>query len=72
MRSRSISYPSDSGTLHGGVYDTFMGEAKCLSVSSLVGLRTATTHLSLHFGLPPLERTRLPYATLAFSILPSS
>ncbi len=23
-------------------------------------------------GLPPLERTRLPYATLAFSILSSS
>ncbi len=45
------------------------------SLSTRKTTRIARPSLQLFrrgFGLPPLERTRLPYATLAFSILSSS
>jgi uncharacterized protein (TIGR00369 family) len=38
-----------SGTLHGGVYTSLIDNAMGLSVSSLVGLRTATTQMDVHF-----------------------
>ncbi len=38
-----------NGTLHGGVYASLMDNAMGLSVSSLVGLRTATTQMNVHF-----------------------
>lgn len=36
-------------TLHGGVYASLIDNAMGLSVSSLVGLRTATTQMNVHF-----------------------
>ncbi len=38
-----------NGTLHGGVYTSLIDNAMGLSVSSLVGLRTATTQMDVHF-----------------------
>lgn len=38
-----------NGTLHGGVYSSLLDNAMGLSVSSLVGLRTATTQMNVHF-----------------------
>lgn len=38
-----------NGTLHGGVYTALLDNAMGLSVSSLVGLRTATTQMNVHF-----------------------
>jgi len=38
-----------NGTLHGGVYASLIDNAMGLSVSSLVGLRTATTQMNVHF-----------------------
>ncbi len=38
-----------NGTLHGGVYSSLIDNAMGLSVSSLVGLRTATTQMDVHF-----------------------
>jgi uncharacterized protein (TIGR00369 family) len=38
-----------NGTLHGGVYTSLIDNAMGLSVSSLVGLRTATTQMNVHF-----------------------
>ncbi len=38
-----------SGTLHGGVYTSLIDNAMGLSVSSLVGLRVATTQMNVHF-----------------------
>ncbi len=37
------------GTLPGGVYTSLIDTAMGLSVSSLVGLRTATTQMNVHF-----------------------
>ena len=47
-----------NGTLHGGVYSSLMDNAMGLSVSSLVGLRTATTQMNVHF-LGPVSEGRL-------------
>ena len=38
-----------NGTLHGGVYALLIDNAMGLSVAALVGLRTATIGLDLHF-----------------------
>jgi uncharacterized protein (TIGR00369 family) len=38
-----------NGTLHGGVYTSLIDNAMGLSVSSLVGLRTATVQMDAHF-----------------------
>ncbi|MDQ4003327.1 MAG: PaaI family thioesterase [Actinomycetota bacterium] len=38
-----------NGTLHGGVHSALIDNAMGLSVSSLVGLRTATTQMDVHF-----------------------
>lgn len=38
-----------NGTLHGGVYASLMDNAMGLSVAALVGLRTATIGLDVHF-----------------------
>ena len=38
-----------NGTLHGGVYASLMDNAMGLSVAALVGLRTATIALDVHF-----------------------
>ena len=38
-----------NGTLHGGVYTSLIDNAMGLSVSSLVGLCTATTQMNVHF-----------------------
>lgn len=38
-----------NGTLHGGVYATLIDNAMGLSVSTLVGLRTATVQMNVHF-----------------------
>jgi uncharacterized protein (TIGR00369 family) len=38
-----------NGTLHGGVYTSLIDNATGLSVSSLVGLRTATIQMDAHF-----------------------
>ncbi len=38
-----------NGTLHGGVYTSLIDNAMGLSVASLVGLRTATTQMNVHF-----------------------
>jgi uncharacterized protein (TIGR00369 family) len=40
---------NSNGTLHGGVYTSLIDNAMGLSVSSLVGLRTATTQMNVHF-----------------------
>ena len=47
-----------NGTLHGGVYSSLIDNAMGLSVSSLVGLRTATTQMNVHF-LGPVSEGRL-------------
>ncbi len=44
-----------SGTLHGGVYTSLIDNAMGLSVSSVVGLRTATTQMNVHFLGPVTE-----------------
>lgn len=38
-----------NGTLHGGVYASLIDNAMGLSVSSLVGVRVATTQMNVHF-----------------------
>jgi uncharacterized protein (TIGR00369 family) len=38
-----------NGTLHGGVYASLLDNAMGLSVAALVGLRTATIGLDVHF-----------------------
>lgn len=38
-----------NGTLHGGVYTSLIDNAMGLSVSSLVGMRVATTQMNVHF-----------------------
>ncbi len=38
-----------SGTLHGGVYASLMDNAMGLSVLALVGVRTATIQMNVHF-----------------------
>jgi uncharacterized protein (TIGR00369 family) len=38
-----------NGTLHGGVYASLLDNAMGLSVAALVGLRTATIGLEVHF-----------------------
>jgi uncharacterized protein (TIGR00369 family) len=47
-----------NGTLHGGVYTSLIDNAMGLSVSSLVGLRTATTQMNVHF-LGPVRAGRI-------------
>ena len=47
-----------NGTLHGGVYTSLIDNAMGLSVSSLVGLRTATTQMNVHF-LGPVREGRI-------------
>ena len=47
-----------NGTLHGGVYSSLIDNAMGLSVSSLVGLRTATTQMNVHF-LGPVSEGRI-------------
>ncbi len=38
-----------NGTLHGGVYTSLIDNAMGISVSSLVGVRVATTQMNVHF-----------------------
>jgi len=38
-----------NGTLHGGAYASLLDNAMGLSVAALVGLRTATIGLDVHF-----------------------
>ncbi len=47
-----------NGTRHGGVYTSLKDNAMLLSVSSLVGLRTATTQMNVHF-LGPVREGRI-------------
>jgi uncharacterized protein (TIGR00369 family) len=47
-----------NGTLHGGVYTSLIDNAMGLSVSSLVGLRTATIQMDAHF-LGPVSEGRI-------------
>ena len=47
-----------NGSLHGGVYTSLIDNAMGLSVSSLVGLRTATTQMNVHF-LGPVSEGRI-------------
>jgi uncharacterized protein (TIGR00369 family) len=47
-----------NGTLHGGVYTSLIDNAMGLSVSSLVGFRTATTQMNVHF-LGPVREGRI-------------
>jgi uncharacterized protein (TIGR00369 family) len=47
-----------NGTRHGGVYTSLKDNAMGLSVSSLVGLRTATTQMNVHF-LGPVRQGRI-------------
>jgi uncharacterized protein (TIGR00369 family) len=47
-----------NNTLHGGVYASLIDNAMGLSVSSLVGLRTATTQMNVHF-LGPVREGRI-------------
>jgi uncharacterized protein (TIGR00369 family) len=47
-----------NGTLHGGVYASLIDNVMGLSVSSLVGLRTATTQMNVHF-LGPVSEGRV-------------
>ncbi|HZC19718.1 MAG TPA: PaaI family thioesterase [Rubrobacteraceae bacterium] len=47
-----------SGSLHGGVYTSLIDNATGLSVSSLVGLRTATIQMDAHF-LEPVSGGRI-------------
>src|ERR687894_353929 len=47
-----------NGTLHGGVYTSLIDNAMGLSVSSLVGFRTATTQMNVHF-LGPVREGRV-------------
>lgn len=47
-----------NNTLHGGVYASLIDNAMGLSVSSLVGLRTATTQMNVHF-LGPVRKGRI-------------
>lgn len=44
-----------NNTLHGGVYASLIDNAMGLSVSSLVGLRIATTQMNVHFLGPVRE-----------------
>ena len=48
IESEDIHF-NGNGTLHGGVYASLIDNAMGLSVSSLVGLRTATTQMNVHF-----------------------
>jgi uncharacterized protein (TIGR00369 family) len=47
-----------NGSLHGGVYTSLIDNAMGLSVSSLVGLRTATVQMDAHF-LGPVSEGRI-------------
>jgi uncharacterized protein (TIGR00369 family) len=47
-----------NGSLHGGVYTSLIDNATGLSVSSLVGLRTATIQMDTHF-LEPVSGGRI-------------
>lgn len=47
-----------NGTLHGGVYTALLDNAMGLSVASLVGMRTATTQMNVHF-LGPVREGRI-------------
>lgn len=47
-----------NGTLHGGVYTSLIDNAMGLSVAALVGLRTATIALNVHF-LGPVREGRI-------------
>ena len=38
-----------NGTLHGGVYASLIDNAMGIAVSALVGVRTATTQMNVHF-----------------------
>jgi uncharacterized protein (TIGR00369 family) len=42
-------HPNGNGTLHGGVYASLLDNAMGLAVAALVGLRTATIGLDVHF-----------------------
>ena len=47
-----------NGTLHGGVYATLIDNAMGISVAALVGVRTATTQMNVHF-LGPVSSGRI-------------
>jgi acyl-coenzyme A thioesterase PaaI-like protein len=49
-----------NGTLHGGVYASLIDNAMGLSVAALVGLRTATIGLDVHFLGAVRERVGSP------------
>ena len=51
-------HANGEGTLHGGVCTSLMDNAMGLSVASLVGLRTATTQMNVHF-LGPVSEGRI-------------
>ena len=42
-------HPNGAGTLHGGVYASLIDNAMGLSVLALVGVRTATIEMNVHF-----------------------
>ena len=47
-----------NGTLHGGVYTALIDNAMGISVAALVGVRTATTQMNVHF-LGPVSAGRI-------------
>ncbi len=47
-----------NGTLHGGVYASLIDNAMGISVAALVGVRTATTQMNVHF-LGPVSSGRI-------------
>ncbi len=47
-----------NGTLHGGVYASLIDNAMGISVAALVGVRTATTQMNVHF-LGPVSSGRV-------------
>ena len=60
-----------NGTLHGGVYASLIDNAMGLSVAALVGLRTATIGLDVHF-LGAVREGRITCSARSFTATAAS